>query len=55
MHAVTALRPTTGDSRPAPRARLVLRWTLRPTRGQVTTLVGRWVVIEPEAVNRSAA
>ena len=54
MDTVSTLLPTTDSTRPAPRARLELTWTLR-TRDEKTTLSGRWVVIEPAAVNRCAA
>lgn len=57
MDTVPTLRPTIDDTRPAPRARLELTWTLQHTRGQaeVPTLAGRWIVIEPDAMYQAAA
>ena len=55
MDTIPTLRPTTDDTRPAPRARLELTWTLQHTRGQAPTLTGRWIVIEPDVAKRSAA
>lgn len=55
MDTVPTLRPTIDDTRPAPRARLELTWTLQHTRGQAPTLAGRWIVIEPDAMYQAAA
>ncbi|MBV9919384.1 MAG: hypothetical protein JOY78_00815 [Pseudonocardia sp.] len=44
------------DTTPSiPAARLELRWSLRHTRGRASTLIGKWVVVEPMQEQQLAA